>query len=406
MFALIEILIYNPCMIHRNLEGPLRAAAAEMPVVAVTGPRQSGKTTLCRACFPAHAYVSLEPLDVRDFAISDPRGFLAQHPGPVVLDEVQRAPTLFSYLQEVVDADPTPGRFVLTGSQHFGLSEAISQSLAGRVALLHLLPLSLDECARFGPLPDDPWTVVWTGSYPRIHDRGLEADRWLADYVANYVQRDVRQVVQVMDLEAFTTFLRLAAGRTGQELNLSGLGADTGVSHPTIRSWIGVLEASFVVFRLPPWVRNVRKRIVKAPKLHFVDSGLACHLLGIRSADQLRTHPLRGAVFESWVASEVRKARLHARLPADLFHLREARGHEIDLLVEAGDRLTAVEVKSGATVATDHLAALRRFMEDRAPGNEDVHRETVARLVYGGDAGQRRSDVDVLPWREVQEVAW
>lgn len=398
--------IYNPCMIRRNLERPLQDAAGEMPVVAVTGPRQSGKTTLCRACFPAHEYVSLEPLDVRDFATSDPRGFLAQYPGPVVLDEVQRAPELFSYLQEAVDADPSPGRFVLTGSQHFGLSEAISQSLAGRVALLHLLPLSLDELARFATPPDDPWTVVWTGGYPRIQDRGLEPDRWLADYVATYVQRDVRQVVQVMDLEAFTGFLRLAAGRTGRELNYSGLGGDAGVSHPTVRSWIGVLEASFVVFRLPPWVRNVRKRVVKTPKLHFVDSGLACHLLGIRSPDQLRTHPLRGAVFESWVASEVRKARLHARLPADLFHLRETRGNEIDLLVDAGNRMFAVEMKSGATVATEHLGALRRFMEGRAGGETGAHPEIVARLVYGGDVRQRRSDVDVLPWREVQEVAW
>lgn len=391
-------------MIHRNIETPLREAASTMPAVAVTGPRQSGKTTVCRVCFPDHAHVSLEPLDVREFASSDPRGFLAQYPGPVVIDEVQRAPDLFSYLQEEIDADPTPGRFILTGSQHFGLIEAVSQSLAGRVALLQLLPLSLDELARFGSLPDDPWTVVWAGGYPRIHDRGLDPDHWLADYLATYVQRDVRQVLQVTDLESFTRFLRLAAGRTGQELNLSALGSDVGVSHPTIQSWIGVLEASFVVFRVSPWLRNVRKRVVKSPKLHFIDSGLACHLLGIRSPDQLRTHPLRGAVFESWVASEVRKARLHARRPADLFHLREARGAEIDLLVEADERLIAVEVKSGATVASEHMAAVRRFVENQVTDADE--REVVARLVYGGNARQRRTGVDVVPWNEVQSVAW
>ncbi len=273
--------------IARVLEPRLRRAARQAPVVAVTGPRQSGKTTVCRSCFPGHDYVSLEPLDAREFAETDPRGFLAQHRGPVVLDEVQRVPGLFSYLHEAVDDDPEPGRFVLTGSQHFGLTEAISQSLAGRVAMLHLLPLSLEETRRFpaqtgGQRLADLWTTVWTGGYPRIHDRRLPPADWLNDYADTYVQRDMRQALQVTNLAAFSTFLRLAAGRTAQELNLSALGADAGVAHPTVRAWLSVLEASFVVFRVPPWLRNFRKRLVKAPKLHFVDSGLACRLLGIR----------------------------------------------------------------------------------------------------------------------------
>ena len=391
-------------MIPRTLQPALLETARTAPVVAVTGPRQSGKTTLCRAAFPDHAYVSLEPLDHRDYARSDPRGFLAQHSGPVILDEVQRTPDLFSYLQEAVDDDPVPGRFILTGSEHFGLSEGISQSLAGRVTLLNLLPLSAEELESADHLLEDPWRTVWTGGYPRIHDHQLDPARWLADYTATYVQRDVRQVLEVTDLNAFSTLLRLTAGRTGQELNLSGLGGDAGVSHNTARSWLSVLEASFVLFTVPPWLRNVRKRAIKAPKLHFIDSGLACHLLGIREPEQLGTHPLRGAIFESWVASEILKWRLNRGHPADLFHLRETRGLELDLLVECGPGLTAVEVKSGRTVSSDFFRGLRAFQERME--DDAAHRSLRSRLIFGGDAGQRRTDVDVIPWREIHGVDW
>lgn len=390
-------------MISRNLEPALRGAATEMPVVAVTGPRQSGKTTLCRACFPDHDYVSLEPLDTRDFARSDPRGFLAQHGGPVVLDEVQRAPDLFSYLQEEVDRDAAPGRFVLTGSEHLGLSEAMSQSLAGRVALLNLLPLSVDELRRFEEPPQGLWEVVCSGGYPRIHDRKLSPRIWLADYEATYVQRDVRQVLQVADLDAFTAVLRLAAGRTAQELNLSSLGGDAGVTHNTVRSWISVLETSFLVFRVPPWLRNVRKRVVKAPKLHFLDSGLVCHLLGITEPAQLLQHPLRGAVFESWIASEILKARVHRRATAGLYHRREARGVELDLIVEAGTRVIGVEVKSGATVASDFLDELIAFVAGEEAGSGPGR---IGRLIYGGERPQSRGEIEVIPWHSIQDVDW
>jgi len=375
-----------------------------MPVVAVTGPRQSGKTTLCRSVFPGLAYVSLEPLDVREFAASDPRGFLAEHREGAILDEIQRAPELMSYLQEEVDERPEPGRFVLTGSQHLGLTEAITQSLAGRVAVHYLLPPSLDEVARFGALPEDLWQVVWSGAYPRIFDRGLDPARWLADYVTTYLQRDVRQVRNVTDLEAFTTFLRLLAGRTSAELNLASLGADAGLTHPTIRAWISVLEATFVCFRLPAWRANPRKQTVKSSKVHFVDSGVACYLLGISAPEQLRHHPLRGALFETWVAAEILKARLHRALPERLFHLRESRGSEIDLVIESGGEVVGVEAKSGATVAPDFFVSLRRLGEDLAArGDARKYRPIV---VYGGRERQRRSDVDVLPWRSIQEIAW
>lgn len=391
-------------MVRRTLEPRLRKLAGLMPAVAVTGPRQSGKTTLCRMAFPHRQYVSLEPLDTRDYAQVDPRGFLQQYGRDVILDEVQRAPGLLSYLQAAIDEDPTPGRFILTGSQHFGLSEAVSQSLAGRVALLYLLPLSLDELRRFDDAPTDLWRTVWSGGYPRIYDRHLDPARWLADYVATYVQRDVRQVLDVTNLDAFTTFLRLLAGRTGQELNLSALGSDAGVSHNTARAWFSVLETSFVAFRTPCWHRSFRKRVIKAPKLHIVDSGLACHLLGIREPEQLQTHPQRGALFESWVAAEILKARLHRGLEPDLYHLRETRGIEVDLLVETGNVLFGVEVKSGATVASgfaDDLRELGRRIERQSP-----HLRYEPRLVYGGDQHQARSDVQIVPWSQVAELSW
>jgi len=391
-------------MIRRALEPVLLEAADHMPVVAVTGPRQSGKTTLCRMAFPEREYVSLEPLDTRDYARSDPRGFLRQYPGNVILDEVQRAPDLFSYLQETIDEDPAPGRYILTGSQHFGLSEAMSQSLAGRIGLLHLLPLSLDELRRFDGAPSELWPTLFGGGYPRIYDRGLAPGRWLADYVATYVQRDVRQVLDVTDLDAFTTFLRLVAGRTGQELNLSALGSDAGVTHNTARSWLSVLDTSFITFRAPRWHRSFRKRMVKAPKIHFVDAGLAAHLLGIREPDQLRVHPLRGALFESWVASEILKARLHRGLESDLYHLRETRGLEIDLVLEAGATVFGIEVKSGATVAsgfTDPLQALGRRLEEALP-----HMRYEGRLVYGGDRAQARGDVRIMPWFALPGANW
>jgi len=272
------------------------------------------------------------------------------------------------------------------------------------VALLNLLPLSLEEVRRFPEAPVDLWTTVWTGGYPRIHDRSLRASDWLGDYTATYLQRDVQQVLRVSHLDAFTAFLQLTAGRTAQERNLVALGADAGVTHPTVRAWLSVLEASFVLFKAPPWIPNVRKRAVEAPKLHFVDSGLACHLLGIRDPDQLRVHPLRGAIFESWVASEILKARVHRGAPADVFHLREVRGVEVDLVVEAGRRLIAVEAKSGGTVASDFVRAL-----DRLPamvGKAALGRELVRRLVYGGEEPQRRTSLDVIPWHAVQDVDW
>ena len=368
--------------------------------MTVTGPRQSGKTTLCRTVFPDRPYVSLEGMDVRAYAREDPRGFLHEYRDGAVIDEVQRAPDLTSYLQEVVDEDPTPGRFVLTGSQHFGLTEAVSQSLAGRVGTLHLLPPGLDELARFGePLPS-LLEVLWTGAYPRIHDRRIPPDVWLRDYFATYVERDVRLLRNITDLEAFSTFVRMSAGRTAAEINLSALADDIGVRHNTIRAWLSVLEASFLVFRLPAFRRNVRKRQIKAPKLHFLDSGLACHLLRIRSPEELRHHPLRGAIFESWVASEIFKAATHRGVQPWMHHYRAA-GTEVDLIVDTGSELILTVVKSGRTVTPRFFAGIRRLGRELASAGFAIER----RVVYGGDRRQSHGDVRVVPWHRLQELA-
>ncbi len=384
----------------RNLQAVLQKVAGFYPVVAVTGPRQSGKTTLCRATFPDKPYVSFEALDDRAFATNDPRGFLAQYADGAVLDEVQNVPDLLSYLQGDVDERPERGRFILASSQQLHLLAQVSQSLAGRIGMLQLLPLGFDELQRFLHPPTDLWTAVWQGSYPRIHDRDIPAGRWLSDYGATYVQRDVRQVLNVGDLLTFAAFLKLCAGRTGQELNLSALGADAGVTHNTARSWLAVLESSYLVFRVPAWHTNARKQVIRAPKLHFFDTGLACQLLGIQEPEQLRNHPLRGALFETWVATEIIKARVHRGERSGLLHHREARGLEIDLLVEQGLSLCAVEVKSGMTVAGDWFANLRKF------ASLHPDRKIASRLVYGGDVVQDRSDVEVVPWREVAARAW
>jgi len=389
-------------MIHRTLETKLHELAGYYPAVLVTGPRQSGKTTLCRMAYPDKPYVSLEALDIRHFAGRDPRGFLAEYAGGAIIDEIQHVPELFTYLQSDIDAHPSPGRFILTGSQHFGLSQSIAQSLAGRCGILVLLPPSLEELRSFPTAPDDLFPLLWQGAYPRIYDRNIPAHQWLSDYTATYVQRDVRQMINISDLQTFSGFMKLCAGRTAQEINLSVLGNDAGVSHNTVRAWLSVLETSYIVHRLPAWHANIRKQVVKAPKLHFFDTGLACYLLGIREPGQLRFHPLRGAIFESWVISEIYKASVHSGVQPSLFHYREARGPEIDLLIENGEELTAVEVKSGSTITVDFFKNLKGFSDRMKMAGKT--RRIRSHLVYGGQDSQRRSDAQVLSWRHLQQV--
>ena len=389
-------------MINRDLGSVLLDSARVYPVVTLTGPRQSGKTTLCRTTFPAHAYVSLEPIDIRTYARDDPRGFLAEYQSGAIIDEVQNAPDLLTYLQGEVDANPKPGRFILTGSQHFGLSHKVSQSLAGRTAVHHLLTPSWRELQRFEHFPQQLLSVLWMGAYPRIHDQGIPAERWLADYITTYVQRDVRQLVNVGDLQAFTNFVRLCAGRSSQVLNLSSMGSDGGLSHNTVKSWLSVLEASFLCFRLPAWHVNIRKQLIKSPKLHFFDSGLLCYLLGIRNAEELRHHPLRGAIFESWVASEVYKALVHRGQMANVFHFRESRGLEVDLVVEQSGSVSLVEVKSGATISAEFLTSVKLVSETLSKAGDRFSYEKC--LVYGGEESRRQNDVAIIPWARIDSL--
>jgi len=388
-------------MINRDLAPRLREAAKAFPAVTLTGPRQSGKSTLCREIFPDKAYANLEAPDVRAFAIEDPRGFLAQYPDGAVLDEVQRAPELPSYLQPVLDEDPVPGRWILTGSQNFALLESVSQSLAGRSAVLHLLPLSYAETVRFPKPPGTLDAVMFTGGYPRIYDQGLSPPQWLASYVATYIERDVRSVTKVGDLATFQRFVELCAGRTGQLINYSNLASDAGISQPTAKAWLSILEASFIVFRQPAYSGNLRKRLVKMPKLHFYDTGLVCWLLGLRSAEQLATHPLRGSIFESWVVSEIVKHRVHAGESPGVLFYRDKNGVEADFILEHPDRIVVGDAKAGRTAASDLLTPVRKVEEVLAQV-----RETRGVVIYGGDARQDRSSVTLLPWQQIHEGPW
>jgi len=386
-------------MITREIQPALEKAARQYKAVALTGPRQSGKTTLAREAFPNLPYVSLENPDTRELAHADPRGLLRRYADGCILDEVQRAPFLFSYLQEILDASEIPGRFILTGSQQFGMMEGLTQSLAGRCALLTLLPFSLSELKRGRYLSSSLEGQLFCGGYPPIFDQNLEPEQWLNAYVATYLERDVRQVSMVKDLTLFARFLALCAGSVGQELNFSRLGADCGINHGTARQWLSILEASYVVFRLPPHFRNFRKRIVKSPKLYFYDTGLAVRLLRVERAEQLFSHPLRGALFESWVVSELVKGRYNRWKEPNFYFWRENNGLEVDVLVDQAGRLTPIEIKSGATVSSDWLQGLHRWhqLAGELAGE--------ARLVYGGDDAWTQGETELIPWSRLDGLA-
>ena len=382
-------------MVPRDIAPLAGQLARQYPVLTLTGPRQSGKTTLCRTLFAGKPYVTLEDPDTRRFAEEDPRGFLRAYEGGAIVDEIQRAPQLPSYLQALVDADASPGRFVLTGSQQFELMSQVSQSLAGRTAVLRLLPFSLAEVARLHPVVPLPQTLL-TGFYPRIHDRGLDPSQALSDYFATYVERDLRQLAAVHDLQRFERFVRLCAGRIGQLVNLTSLGNDAGVSHATARAWLDLLQTSYIVHVLPPWFTNTSKRLVKSPKLYFYDVGLACWLLGLRTAEQVARDPLLGALFENLIVIEALKARFNHGESAQMYFYRDATGNEVDLLLPTGRQFRAVEIKAGATVNPDYFRGLNAFAATFPQALEG------GSVIYGGDAYQARSNWPVFPWHRLQ----
>lgn len=381
-------------MIPRQTESLVRQLLVGFPVVTITGPRQSGKTTLARRVCSDRPYRSLEDPDVRALAIDDPRGFLGALQDGAVLDEVQRAPELLSYLQSNVDQDGRMGRFVLTGSQQFGLMSGISQSLAGRSAFVELLPFSRAELMPDGKAPPSLDEALFIGGYPVLYDRPVAPRHWFPAYVAAYVERDVRQMLKVQDLEAFQRFVRLCAGRSGQILNLSSLATDCGITHNTARAWISVLEASYILFLLPPHYANFNKRLIKSPKLYFLDTGLLCWLLGIQASEQLAVHPLRGEIFETWVVGELRKAYLNRGERPLFYFWRDSNGNEVDLLIETATGLIPIEIKSGQTLNRDFFTGLERWTTLAG---------SLARnptLIYGGKGIDQRRGIRVQGWEE------
>lgn len=379
-------------MITRNAEQTIRTLLRGFPIVTLTGPRQSGKTTLAKAVFSDRPYASLEDPDVRQAALDDPRSFLERFPDGAVLDEVQRCPGLLSYLQTIVDNDRRMGLFILTGSQQFGLMSGITQSLAGRTAFVELLPFSLTELMNADKLPASIDSMLLTGGYPPLYDRDVPPSAWFGAYVTTYIERDVRQLLKIQELETFQRFVRLCAGRTGQLLNLSSLATGTGITHNTAKAWISVLEASYLIHLVRPHHANFNKRLVKMPKLYFYDVGLVSWLLGIRTAEQMETHPLRGNLFETFVIAELVKSRFNHGERPNLYFWRDSNGNEVDVIAEQGTALMPIEIKSGKTVARDSFAGLDKWRALAGDAAIDPL------LIYGGNGEYCQSGIKVTGW--------
>lgn len=386
-------------VIDRDLEPMLTEASRKFYSITITGPRQSGKTTLCKTVFPNHSYVNLEDIDVRAFAENDPRGFLEQFPGGAVIDEVQHVPDLLSYLQVMIDEERIPGHWILTGSQNFSLLESISQSLAGRTAVYNLLPLAYKEIMSFDKYPRSLEETILTGSYPGIFDLGMKQKEWFRSYVTTYIERDMRTIGNVGDLLTFQRFMQLCAGRTAQLLNYSSLTEDCGISQTTAKNWFSLLETSFIAFRLPAFHSNLRKRLVKMPKLHFYDTGLVCWLLDIYTPEQLRSHPLRGPIFETWVVSEILKNRTNRGETRGLSFYRDSNGVEADLVIEHPSGITLIEAKSTKTASSNLLSRTLRVREHLSK----LHRPCKVVAVYGGNQLQKRLNGSIVPWNKLHE---
>jgi len=379
-------------MFNRTLKTRLEGLARQFPVVSVIGPRQSGKTTLVQLTFPQHTYINLENPEERDFAIEDPKGFLSRAVKGIILDEIQRVPDLFSYIQILVDEDRQPGRWILTGSQNFLLMHQISQTLAGRTTLLQLLPLSILEL--YPDKPDITWNeTLFKGLYPEIWHRDIDPKDWFRGYIQTYVERDMRDLIRIGDLTTFSRFLRLCAGRTGQLLNFNGLAVDCGISQPTAKSWLSILETCGLIMLLRPHYANFSKRLVKTPKLYWVDPGLLCHFLRVLDPDDLYTHPYRGAIFETFVVSELFKAFLHNGMEPDIYFWRDRSGHEIDALVQIGRQWIPLEIKSSETVSKTFFRGLNYWL-----GLDKGEHSKHGILVCAGKTSYQRSGHVVLPW--------
>ena len=384
-------------MIQREAQNKLVQLSKTFKAIAVIGPRQSGKTTLVKATFPDKPYFSLENPDTRNYAIEDPRGFLQNLPNGAILDEVQRTPLLFSYLQEILDNNTQKGMFVLTGSNDFLLQENISQSLAGRVGYLNLLPFSTNELESGKLLPKNDEELLFNGFYPPIYNQKISPIDWMPNYIRTYVERDVRQIKNVIDLLIFEKFMSVLAGRTGQELNLTAISNEVGVDLKTIQSWIGILESSFIIYLLKPHFKNFNKTIVKRPKVYFYDTGLVCSFLRISNPNQLETHPLKGAIFETMVVIELVKKYTNKGIIPPLYYWRDKSGCEIDIIIDEGNRLIPIEIKSSKTINSDFFKNLKYW--------NNLSKMNTAVLLYSGDQEQHRSDGTIVTnWKNISSL--
>lgn len=384
-------------MIHRTAQKKLSQLAQSFKAVAVIGPRQSGKTTLVKATFPDKKYISLENPDQRAFALEDPRGFIENLHDGAILDEIQRAPILFSYLQEVLDNSSQKGLFVLTGSNNFLLQENITQTLAGRIGYLTLLPFSVSEliATNSNTYSDNEW--MFKGFYPPIYDQKIEPTDWIPNYIKTYIERDVRQIKNINDLLVFEKFMQILAGRTGQELNLNAISVEVGVNFKTIQSWIGILESSFIIFLLRSHHKNFKKTIVKRPKLYFYDTSIVCSLLRITKVEHLENYPLRGAIFETMVVSELQKKFTNKGINPPLHYWRDKTGHEIDIIFDTVNEIIPIEIKSGKTITSNWFKNLLYWKK--------LSKQDKAYLIYAGEQEQKRSDkTQIINWKNLDFI--
>ena len=381
-------------MIKRHIANKIIERTREYPVVLITGPRQSGKTTLVKSLFPERTYTNLEDLETRDFALNDAKGFLTSNDGELIIDEVQRVPQLLSYIQGKVDTEKRNGQYILTGSQNLLLMEQVTQSLAGRVAIINLLPLSMEELKETEEILKNPEYFIFKGFYPKLYNESIKIREYYLDYIQTYVERDVRLIKKIIDLNTFQRFLKMCAARSGQLLNMSSLADDCGISHNTVKEWISVLEASFVIFLLQPYYQNFNKRLIKMPKLYFYDTGLLCALLNIEKTDQLLTFPLRGQIFENFIIVEIFKFQYNQGLPPYCYFWRNKTGKEIDLIIESAQQLKLIEIKSGQTISEDYFKNLKYFQKIA----ENV--STQSFVIYAGTGIQQRSNETVVGWKQ------
>ena len=380
----------------RSIIEQLKIYKSKYPILALTGPRQSGKTTLLRELFPDYTYLSLENPDLRTFAENDPNGFFDKYSQFCIFDEVQRVPQLFSYLQTIVDEKKIMGQFILSGSQNFHLIKNITQSLAGRVALFKLFPFDFTELHAANLMEDDYVKMLLRGFYPAIYDRDIPSQIFYSNYIQTYVERDITELVSIRDIRTFRTFLTLCAARAGQLLNLNSLAKDCGITQPTAKAWISLLESSYILFLVQPYYKNFDKRVIKSPKLYFYDTGLLCHLLKIKDSKQIKFNSYKGNLFENMIVAEYIKQNYHQNKMEEFWFWRDSGGHEVDLIRQDDDLLNVIEIKSTKTITSDLFKEMNYF---EALAKSEIKSKT---LIYAGDDNQKRTNASVLSWNQLK----